>query len=111
MLDEPVKRPKGYSLDAFIDSGAAQFGSGETITLKARVSDDLARLLEETPISKDQKITRRSGVHTLTATVHDSWQLHFWLLSQGAAITVEKPVALRKRIVSCLEETLANYQA
>jgi predicted DNA-binding transcriptional regulator YafY len=110
VLDEPVKRPKGYSLDAFIDSGAAQFGSGETIILKARVSDDLARLLEETPISKDQKITRRSGVHTLTATVPDSWQLHFWIRSQGPAITVVKPVALRKSIIASLKETLGNYE-
>ena len=109
VLGESVKRPKGYSLDAFIDRGAAQFGSGETITLKARVSDDLARLLEETPISKDQKITRRSGVHTLTATVPDSWQLHFWIRSQGPAITVVKPAALRKSIIASLKETLANY--
>lgn len=109
VLDEPVKRPKGYSLDAFIDSGAAQFGSGETITLKARVDDNLARLLEETPISKDQKITRRSGVHTLTAIVPDSWQLHFWIRSQGSAITVVKPVSLRKSIIASLKETLGNY--
>jgi predicted DNA-binding transcriptional regulator YafY len=111
VLEEAVKRPKGYSLDAFIDSGAAQFGSGEVITLKARVDDNLARLLEETPLAKDQKITRRAGIHTLTASVHDSWQLHFWILSQGAAITVIQPVALRSRIVSCLEETLGNYRA
>jgi predicted DNA-binding transcriptional regulator YafY len=109
VLDEAVKRPKGYSLDAFIDSGAAQFGSGETIILKARVSDALARLLEETPISKDQKITRRSGVHILTATVPDSWQLHFWIRSQGPAITVVKPATLRKSIIASLKETLANY--
>ncbi len=111
VLDEAVKRPKGYSLDAFIDSGGAQFGSGETIILKAWVSADLARLLEETPISKDQKITRRSGVHTLVATVPDSWQLHFWIRSQGPAITVVKPVPLRKSIIASLKETLGNYGA
>jgi len=108
---EPIKRPKGYSLDAFIASGAAQFGSGNVIELKARVSDELAGLLEETPMSKDQKITRRSGVHTLTASVPDSWQLHFWILSQGPAITVNKPVSLRKRIVGILEGSLGNYRS
>ena len=110
LLDEAVKRPKGYSLDAFIDSGAAQFGCGQTITLKARVSDELARLLEETPLSKDQKISTRTGDHTLTATVTDSWQLNFWILSQGAAITVLKPVALRKSIIAAIEDTLGNYR-
>ncbi len=110
VLDESVKRPKGYSLDTFIASGAAQFGSGESFVLKAKVSEDLARLLEETPLSKDQKITTRSGDHTLTATVPDSWQLHFWIRSQGPAITVVKPVALRKSIIASLAETLGNYK-
>ena len=109
VLDESALRPKGFSLDAFLASGAAQFGSGGAIVLKARVSDDLARLLDETPISKDQKFTTRSGIQTLTATVMESWQLHFWILSQGSAITVLKPVALRKEIVSKLKEALANY--
>lgn len=110
VLDEPALRPKGFSLDSFLAGGGAQFGSGGAIVLKARVSDGLARLLEETPISKDQKFTTRSGVHTLTATVQESWQLHFWLLSQGPAITVLKPVALRKEIIAALENTLATYQ-
>lgn len=111
VLDEPVNRPKGYSLDAFIDSGATQFGSSESVIMKARVSDELARLLEETPISKDQKIKRRAGVNTLTATVHDSWNLHFWIRSQGPAITVMKPVALRKGAIEALQSTLGNYQS
>lgn len=110
VLDEPAQRPKGFSLDAYLASGAVQFGSGKRITLKARVSDDLARLLDETPVSSDQKITNRSGIHTLTATVQESWQLHFWLLSQGPAITVLKPVALRKEIIAALEHTLSHYQ-
>ena len=111
VLEEPVKRPKSYSLDAFIDSGAAQFGSGETITLKARLSDELALLLKEAPLSKEQKITTRSGVHLLTANVPDSWQLHFWIRSQGSAITVMKPVALRNHIIASLKETLGNYRS
>lgn len=110
VLDGTALRPKGYSLDSFLAGGGAQFGSGSAIVLKARVSDDLARLLEETPVSKDQKVITRSGVHTLTATVTESWQLHFWLLSQGPAITVLKPVALRKQIIAALENTLATYQ-
>ena len=110
VLDEPALRPKGLSLDAFLASGAAQFGGGSAIVLKARVSDDLARLLDETPISKDQKVTTRTGVHTLTASVMESWQLHFWILSQGAAITVLKPVALRKQVIASLESSLSQYK-
>lgn len=111
VLDEPAVRPKGFTLDAFIASGAAQFGSGEVITLKAKVSDDLYRLLDETPLSREQKITTRAGVHTLTATVKNSWQLEFWILSQGAAITVLQPSTLRKSLIASLQSTLSNYSA
>ena len=110
VLDEPAVRPKGFSLDSFLAGGGAQFGSSSAIVLKARVSDDLARLLEETPISKDQKIATRSGVQTLIATVQESWQLHFWILSQGPAITVLKPVSLRKEIIAALESSLSRYK-
>ena len=110
VLDAPALRPKSFTLDGFLAGGGVQFGSSSTIVLKARISDDLARLLEETPISKDQKITTRSGVRTLTATVQQSWQLHFWILSQGPAITVLKPVALRQAIIAALQNTLATYQ-
>lgn len=110
VLDHPVQRPKGFSLDAYLAGGGAQFGSAVEIDLKARVSDDLARLLEETPISMDQKITTRTGVHTLTATVLESWQLHFWIRAQGPAITVLKPVALRNQMIAALESSLSQYK-
>lgn len=110
VLDERVKRPKGFSLDAYLASGAAQFGTGKLITLKARINEDLARLLSETPISEDQKITKRSDINTLTASVTDSWQLHFWIHSQCQAITVIKPVALRKQVIAALESSLNQYR-
>jgi predicted DNA-binding transcriptional regulator YafY len=110
VLEDPAKRPKGFSLDTYLAGGGAQFGTGDAIVIKARVTDELARLLDETPISSDQTITNRAGVHTLTATVRESWQLDFWILSQGAAITVLKPVALRKRIIASLKNTMANYK-
>jgi predicted DNA-binding transcriptional regulator YafY len=111
VLPEPCRRPKGFSLDVFIASGANQFGEGKCTTLKAQVSSDLARLLEETPLSKDQKITTRSGINTLTATVSESWNLYFWVLSQGEAIVVQKPLTLRKNIISTLEGALGNYKS
>jgi predicted DNA-binding transcriptional regulator YafY len=109
VLDAPIKRLKGFSLDAFIDSGAAQFGSGEMITLRAKIDCGLRMILTESPISKDQKITTRNGVHTLTAHLPDSWQLHFWILSQGASITIMKPTSLRKAVITSLNASIANY--
>lgn len=110
VLDEPAIRPQGFTLNSFLASGGAQFGNGGVIVLKGRVSSDLARLLEETPISTNQKIASRLGVLTLTATVQESWQLHFWIRSQGSAITVLKPVSLRKEIIAALESSLSHYK-
>ncbi len=109
LLDEAANRPKAGSLDAFLAQGGAQFGQGGNLTLKATLAEHLADILRETPLSDDQKITTRAGKHTLTATVMDSWQLQFWILSQGPAITVTAPVALRKRIHQQLGATVANY--
>jgi hypothetical protein len=74
-----------------------------------RITIELANILRETPISPSQSLDTRDGVHTLTATVRDSWQLGFWLLSQGPAIVVLKPGALRRRLISVLTKTLAAY--
>jgi predicted DNA-binding transcriptional regulator YafY len=110
LLAESAKIPKGFSLDEFLAAGGAQFGQGATITLKATVADELATILRETPIAASQSLVTRDGTNTLTATVKDSWQLGFWLLSQGPAITVLKPVALRKRMIAMLTQTLAGYE-
>ena len=109
--DAPAKRPKSFSLNAFLANGGGQFGSGNEIPLRAHLSDELAAILRETAISPDQKISTRAGRHTLTATVKDSWQLHFWILSQGPFITILQPASLRKEIVSKLTNSLANYTA
>jgi predicted DNA-binding transcriptional regulator YafY len=109
LLAESAKVPKGFSLDEFLAAGGAQFGQGATITLRATVTDELANILRETPVSPSQSLDTRDSTHTLTATVRDSWQLGFWLLSQGPAITVLKPAALRKRMISALTKTLAAY--
>lgn len=110
ILSDPVKRPANFSLDTFLAQGGGQFGDGKIITLKAHLTDNLAAILQETAIASDQKITIRSGKNTLTATVKDSWQLHFWILSQGPDITIVQPATLRNEITGKLRDALANYQ-
>ena len=110
ILSDPAKRPASFSLDTFLAQGGGQFGDGKTITLKAQLTDNLTALLQETAISPDQKITSRSCKNILTATVKDSWQLHFWILSQGPAITIVQPTSLRNEITGKLRDALANYQ-
>ena len=111
ILEESSTRPTDFTLDDYLAKGGAQFGAGKLITLKARISDELCKLLAETPMAPDQKITTRTGTHTLTATVPDSWQLHFWILSQGPAITVVQPTTLLKTIADRLRAASENYES
>lgn len=104
-LYAPSQRPPGFDLDAYIAGGALQFGSTQLIPMTAKVADHLSRLLLETPLSADQ--TLEEG--RLRATVQDTWQLEWWLLSQGESIVVTGPQALRERIKARLQRTLAAY--
>jgi hypothetical protein len=113
VLSEPVQPLEGFSLDQFIASRRMEFGGGDTIQLQATVDLELAYYLEESRLSTDQNIKQpvKDGPCRLTATVADSWQLRFWLLSQGEKITVEKPARLRREIVETLTNALSQYGA
>lgn len=106
LSDTPTRRPPDFDLDTYIAQGALQFGAEQTITLRARVSDYLARILAETPLSDAQVLDG----HLLTATVHDTWQLTWWILSQGASIEVLAPPNLRTRIAESLAQAAGLYQ-
>lgn len=106
-----VKRPVDFDLDEFIQSGELHFGNGKEIKLSAWVKSDsyLSKILAESPVSNDQKLTGSGDRLKLSATVADTWQLHWWLLSQGASIEVTAPTALRKKICGVLTEAAAQY--
>jgi len=111
VLAETAHRPDGFSLTSFLACGGAQFGPQNEIKLKAVLGEDLAAILQETALSTDQTITHRDGKIILSATVRESWQLHFWILSQGASITILQPAALKKSIITRLQAALTNYAA
>lgn len=106
---EKLKPLKGFSLDKYIADGALQFGEGGEIELTAILSDELARLLSETPISKDQLLKAKGDQWHLKATVLDSWQLRWWILSHGPGIQVLKPSPLAKEIEKTLKAAVAQY--
>lgn len=106
---EKLKPLKGFSLDKYIADGALQFGEGGEIELTAILSDELARLLSETPISGDQLLKVKAGQWHLKASVLDSWQLRWWILSHGPGIQVIKPAPLAKEIEKTLKAAVAQY--
>lgn len=109
-LTDRISPPKGFSIDEYIQSGGFQFGNGKTLKLKARVADWLARILRETPLSEDQKLVQDGDAYLLTATVADSWQLRWWILSQGSNIKIHSPKHLFTEIKQTLTDTVSYYE-
>ena len=101
---------KGFALDAYLKKGGMQFGEGGAIKLKAKVSTKLACYLAESPLTHDQRLVPQGkSFYELSATIKDSWHLHFWILSQGAEITVIQPKSLRKQILEQLKAAVGAY--
>lgn len=106
---QPANRPEGFSLDAFVQAGRLQFGDGGVVKLEALLSRELALYLQETPLSRDQRISARGDRHKLAATVSDTWQLEWWILSHGPDIEVLKPLRLRRQVAKALLAAAAHY--
>jgi predicted DNA-binding transcriptional regulator YafY len=109
LSSEPAATPPDFKLDTYLATGALNFGAGDTIILKAWLTDDLAIHLTETPLSTDQQIVYKAKRYHLTATVKDTWQLHYWILSQGSGITIISPAELKAAIADTVKAASANY--
>lgn len=101
--------PEGFTLERYIDSGAMAFGIPKTIRLKAWITRDLARLLSETPLSEDMTLEEAGEGKVLTATVTDSWQLHWWALSHAGSLVILDPPSLKQAIRERLERAGEMY--
>lgn len=110
MSNLAATQPNNFDLDAYIDSGGAQFGAGVRIVLNAWITEHLAVILRETPMGSDQVLSEApEGGFFLTVSVADSWQLRWWILSQSAAIRVDAPIELRTEIIESLTRTTRLY--
>ncbi len=110
MLPSTAEGVEQFSLQEYLASDALQFGSTQKLQLRARVSSGLARLLRETPLSLDMTLAPQETGYRLEATTSDTWQLRWWILSQGDNFIVEQPASLRKSIAAKLASALAGYQ-
>lgn len=97
----PFERPKDFDLEAYDDMGRFGYGKAQKIEIGLWINDYLKLLLEETPLSKDQRIGPMpdgAGGWGLSATVVDSMQLVWWLRSQGKSARVLMPQELASQI-------------
>lgn len=102
-------RHLAFSLDDYVASEAHEAGSGELITLEARISANLAKILRETPINRSMTIARDGDGFRIQAEVRDNLALHRWILGHGDAIEVLGPAELRKDIASVAAQMAAHY--
>lgn len=109
VLDDEVEGWDGFSLDEYLMKGSAQFGAGEPIHFRARIHERLRLHFEESAISDDQELTEENGQWFVSATVRDTWQLEFWILSWSFYLEVLEPVELREKIRSRLKDALNGY--
>ena len=86
-----------------------QFGVPQAIQLHAWVDPALAKRLHETPLSEDMTLIAEPDGARLTATVNDSWELKWWLLSQAGAIRVDAPTTLRQALIDSQRQSLALH--
>ncbi|MBT3204438.1 MAG: WYL domain-containing protein [Gammaproteobacteria bacterium] len=105
----PISGQDTFNLDQYINDGHLNFGSGKQIRLRANIDDYLEKILQETPLSEDQKIIIKNDEYYVTATLADTWQLHWWILSHGEGIEVVGPKAVRDAIGDRLKAASEYY--
>ena len=111
VLESLAHSPGNFRLDDYITSGALHFGSGTMIQLEILVDDWLKKILQETPLSTDQQLEMddQKSRFRVTATVADTWQLHWWILSKSDALEVLQPELLRENIKKQLKSAAKQY--
>lgn len=111
MREEKTNIPAHFSIDEIIGSGALGFGEGKLIKLDALFSREVGEHMQETLLSADQVVTpQEDGKLRITATVTDTPQLVWWLLSLGDGVEVVRPKALRQSIAETAGRMCTNYQ-
>jgi predicted DNA-binding transcriptional regulator YafY len=111
LLDEPASRPKDFNLDGYIREGAFGYKVSESpIQLRVLFEEGAALHLHETPLSKDQVLTRQAdGRELLEATVLDTSELRWWLLGFGSGVEVLEPKELRDEFRTISEDMARLY--
>ena len=110
MLDVPVRRPKNFELEAYLASGALDFGAGKRLRLEVIFDASTAEHLYETPLAPDQRLDIVDAEHVrLRATVADTPQLRWWILAFGEQIEVKAPASLRASLAATAQAMAQRY--
>jgi len=101
---------KTFDIDKAIAAGALAFSDGSKIQLKAIFSETMAIHIKERPLSDDQTEEKQPDDRLLvTATVLNSRELEWWLLSLGDQVEVVEPKKYREGIAHIIENLVNVY--
>jgi len=102
-------KPDDFELNDYLQHNLGFPNSCKEIQFKAWISDYSRPEVEETPLSKFQKIEKAEGGIILTATLRDTIDLTTWILGLGPKIIVLEPEFLRKSISDSAQNMCKNY--
>lgn len=101
VLDQKASKPAGFDVDREVECCQGMGGSGEPLRLVARFWKRAGLHLLETRLAADQVVGDEDDDHfRLTATVNDTAQLRWWLLSFGSKVEVLEPTELREEMAN-----------
>ena len=101
VLDQKASKPAGFNADREVERSQGMGGSGEPLRLVARFWKRAGLHLLETRLAADQRVGDEDDDHfRLTATVNDTAQLRWWLLSFGSKVEVLEPTELREEMAN-----------
>jgi len=108
VTQEAVFRP--FNIKSFIRDEEHEVGSRTPIRLRLQVSEDLKKILFETPLAERQRILGPVGQRfVVEAAVRNTPALRQWILGHGKAAIVLSPAALRADIARRIREAAAAY--
>ena len=112
LLKEKAKGLPGFDIDEYIGKGEFGFPKGDgRIALDVRIDRGAAIHFLENRLSEDQEVVEDTPDHLrFRATVPDTAELRWWLLSLGQRAEVLGPGGLRAEMAGIVAEMAAAYR-
>lgn len=108
-------RPQGFNFKRYLEDGPFHYPvSDGLLPLRLRMRAYTAKHLQESPLSVDQKILHRHEDPDwviISASVPDTQQLRWWLLSLGDQVEVLDPLPLRAEMAAIVSNLHGRYSS
>ncbi|MEZ9364989.1 helix-turn-helix transcriptional regulator [Vibrio sp. 10N.286.49.E11] len=106
-----TKTLEKFDIREYVQQNARHFSGGDMqkVLLKIENYSGL-HLIEETLLSKEQKIISNDGNYTtIEADVRDSHTFEWWLMKNANIVEVISPITLRNKVINMLQDSLKLY--